>query len=157
MGNMPFEIPSESRVFLELAAKALKHKLNASEREEFKKLMDEHEDMRQLFYELEQDVTEEGRDELWERGLRVLLRVARPGDVQFLEHLRGLDPKGWRDFLQAAFILRVVAKSSKTPMPASASSKLSASQEAELFSAVNKAQEERAKRKAAMKRIGSSK
>lgn len=136
---------------MELAGKALCGQLSGQEHERFEKLLSERPDMRRQFDELEREVAESKLDQLWERGLRVLLRVPQSDDVQFLESVKKSDPRAWRDFLRAAFALRVMAKSLNKPLPASVSGDLSVDEERELFTTLNKAMEERKRREAEVK------
>ena len=140
---MIFELRKESREFLALVGKALRRALNTDEQQRFDRLLKDHSGLRKGFHELEKEVEKSKLDELWERGLRVLLRVPRSGDKAFLESVKSSDPRAWQGFLKGAFILRVMAKSMNRPLPTSISKELTKDQEKQLFAAVRVAQDKR--------------
>lgn len=143
---MFFQIPSESRAFMALTAKALRGALTPDEQEEFDQLLEQHPEWEQQFADLAAEVEESKMNELWERGLRVLLRCPQPEDRPFLESVKKSDPKAWRDFLQGAFVLRVMAESVDNPSKPKFSNKLTAGEKKDLLAAVNAGQEQRKRR-----------
>jgi len=140
---MLFEIRQESRAFLELAGKAVQGTMKPHEQQQFDRLLKDHPDFRPQFRQLQQEVKEAKHDQLWERGLRVLLRVPHPDDRAFLESVRDDEPEAWEDFLRGAYVLKVMAESMKLPVPPSFSNEMTADEETRLFAAVRAAQAER--------------
>lgn len=140
---MRFEIPEESRAFMVLASRALRGTLTADEQKQFEQLMEQHPEFKRQFGDLAAEVEESELNELWEHGLRVLLRCPQPEDKSFLESVKKSDPKAWRAFLQGAFVLRVMAQSLKNPATPTFDNELTADEERDLLAAVNAAQENR--------------
>lgn len=130
-----------------LAGKALHGALTPDEQQQFEQLLKEHPDLKQQFADLAGEVEESQLSELWERGLRVLLRCPQPEDMPFLESVKKSDPKAWNTFLQGAFVLRVMAESMKNPVPPKLSDTLTPEEESALLAAVNAARDRRAQTK----------
>jgi hypothetical protein len=143
---MLFQIPEESRSFMLLASKALRGALTPDEQSQFDQLRKQHPQLKRQFADLAAEIEESQVNELWERGLRVLLRCPHPEDKRFLESVKKSDPKAWRAFLEGAFVLRVMAESMKIPTKPTFSNKLAPDEEAELLAAVNAVQEKRKRR-----------
>ena len=144
---MLFKIPEMSRVFMALASKALRGALTPDEQSQFDQILKQHPEWKRQFADLAAEVEESKLNELWERGLRVLLRCPQPEDKPFLKSVKKSDPKAWGAFLQGAFVLRVMAESMKNPAKPTFSNKLTAEEERDLLAAVNVAQEARRQRK----------
>ncbi|MGO8930715.1 MAG: hypothetical protein ACLQU3_27980 [Limisphaerales bacterium] len=140
---MFFHIPQESQAFMKLVGKKLRGALTTDEQNRFDRLLEQHPEYKRQFADLADEVEESKVNELWERGLRVLLRCPQPEDRPFLESVKKSDPKLWRDFLQGAFVLRVMAESMNNPSKPKFSNKLTADEEKDLLAAVNAAQEKR--------------
>ncbi len=130
-----------------LTGKALRGALTPDEQNQFDELLKSHPEWKRQFADLAAEVEESKLNELWERGLRVLLRCPQPEDKPFLESAKESDPKAWRAFLQGAFVLRVMAESMKNPAKPTFSNKLTADEERDLLAAINAAQEGRKRRK----------
>jgi hypothetical protein len=143
---MFFQIPDESRAFMALSGKALRGALTPDEQNQFDQLLRQYPEWKRQFADLVAEVEESKLDELWERGLRVLLRCPQREDKPFLESVQKSDRKAWRAFLQGAFVLRVMAESMKNPAKPAFTNELTADEERELLAAVNAAQEMRKRR-----------
>lgn len=143
---MLFEIPETSRAFMALAAKRLRGLLSPDEQSQFDQLLKQHPVFKAQFAELAAEIGESKLDEIWERGLRVLLRCPHSEDKPFLESVKKSDPKAWNDFLKGAFVLRVMAESMKNPATPTFSDTLTPDEETDLLAAVNAAQELRKRR-----------
>lgn len=142
------EVRKESQEFLSLVSKALRGALNPDEHKRFEQILKEHPDMRSQFQARQVEVGDSRVNEIWERGLRVLLGVPEKEDRAFLELVKTSDLQAWKEFLQGAFVLKVMAESMKLPVPASFSNELTAEEEKQLFAAVRAAQAERKQLKA---------
>lgn len=129
-----------------LTGKALRGALTPDEQNQFDQLLKQHPEWERQFAALAAEVEESKLNEIWERGLRVLLRCPQPEDKPFLESVQKSDPKAWRAFLQGAFVLRVMAESMKNAAKPAFSNKLTADEERVLLAAVSAAQETRKRR-----------
>lgn len=129
-----------------LSGKALRGALTPDEQNQFDQLLRQYPEWKRQFADLVAEVEESKLDELWERGLRVLLRCPQREDKPFLESVQKSDRKAWRAFLQGAFVLRVMAESMKNPAKPAFTNELTADEERELLAAVNAAQEMRKRR-----------
>jgi hypothetical protein len=105
---MRLEIPETSRVFMVLAGKALRGSLTPDKQSQFDELLKQHPEFKGQFSDLAAEVEESKLNEIWERRLRVLLRCPQTDDKPFLESVKKSDPKAWNDFLQGAFVLRML-------------------------------------------------
>jgi hypothetical protein len=135
---MIFELPEPSRAFMALAGKALRGGLTPEEENQFDQLMKEHPEFKHQFTNLSVEVEESKLNEIWERGLRVLLKCPQPEDGPFLASVEKSDPKRWSEFIEGAFVLRVMAESMKSPSKPTFNNTLTAEEEKELLDAVNK-------------------
>ena len=129
-----------------LAAKRIRGLLSPDEQSQFGQLLKQHPEFKAQFAELTAEIEESKLDEIWERGLRVLLRCPQPEDKPFLESVKKSDPKAWNDFLKGAFVLRVMAESMQNPVTPTFSDTLTPDEETDLLAAVNAAQELRKRR-----------
>ena len=125
-----------------LTGKALRGALTPDEQNQFNQLLKQHPEWKRQFADLAAEVEESELNELWERGLRVLLRCPQPEDKPFLESVQKSDRNAWRAFLQGAFVLRVMAESMKKPAKQPFSNKLTAEEERDLLAAVKAARYE---------------
>lgn len=144
---MFFHIPEESRAFMALVGKALRAALSPEEQTHFDRLLKQHPELKRQFAELAAEVEESKLNEIWERGLRVLLRCPQPEDKPFLESVKKSDPRAWSDFLQSAFVLRVMAESMKNPTKPTFRNSLTLDEERDLLAVVNAEQEKRKRAK----------
>jgi hypothetical protein len=129
-----------------LTGKSLRGALMPDEQNQFDQLLKQHPEWERQFADLTAEVEESKLNELWERGLRVLLRCPQPEDRPFLESVKKSDREAWSAFLQGAFVLRVMAESMKNPSKPKFSNTLTAVEEEDLLAAVNAAQEKRKQR-----------
>lgn len=138
---MLFQIPEKSRTFMALTGKALRGALTPDEQSQFDEMLKKHPELKRQFADLAAEVEDSKLNEIWEHGLRVLLRCPQPEDRAFLESVKKSDRKGWRAFLQGAFVLRVMAESMNIPSEPAFDHKLTADEEGHLLAAVHAAQE----------------
>jgi hypothetical protein len=144
---MLFQIPEKSRTFMALTGKALRGALTPDEQSQFDELLRKHPELDRQFADLAAEVEDSKLNEIWEHGLRVLLRCPQPEDRAFLESVKKSDRKAWRAFLQGAFVLRVMAESMNNPATPAFDNKLTADEERDLLAAVHTAQEKKERRK----------
>jgi hypothetical protein len=143
---MLFQIPEDSRAFMTLTGKALRGALTPGEQSQFDELLKKHPELKGQFADLAAEIENARLNEIWEHGLRVLLRCPQPEDKAFMESVKKSDRKAWRAFLQQAFVLRVMAESMNNPAKPEFDNKLTADEERDLLAAVNAAQERKKRR-----------
>ena len=125
---------------------ALRGALSGEDQKHWDELLRQHPELREEFEELRCAASDVLLNEVWERGLRVLMRCPQPEDRPFLESVRKTDPQSWLSFLRGAYLLHTLGQASRAPSAAESSAALTKTEENALITAVRAERDRRARR-----------
>lgn len=103
---------AEKRRFLELAMREIDGKASSEERDELKSLRKSNPDFEKHFYEIRRELELSKDDDFWETSLRVMFHGGTSEEVARVRGFKETAPKQWTRFLEIAFSLAALGKSS---------------------------------------------
>lgn len=103
--------------FLSLVVKVVNETATAQDRATLEDLTKANPELQAELIKLKAELSVDQEDELFGLYLRVLVKVATVEEIEKVRSLRDSHPKRWEEFLQTAFLLKVMADSANVQLP----------------------------------------